>query len=93
MFVALSPKLGSTLAFDTFAELCLKRKPPELIVRDAIEEGVDYMVIEPLVELIYPRDCPIGRLFKEVHRNGRLVKVIPSDSRPGVAIYLMGAAK
>lgn len=89
LFVALSPNLDSTLAFDTFALFWLEGKPPEMIVKEAMQAGVDYVVIDPFVELYQRPDAPAVQLLKEVRRNGKLARVIPSDSRLGVAIYLL----
>jgi len=91
-FPAMSPKLDSTLAFDTFALLWLKETPPEEMVADLIDEGVDYIVLEPWVRYWgYPYEEQATELVEQVRLNSRLVEVIDPDSRCSAEIYLLGA--
>jgi len=90
-FSALSPNLDSTLAFDTFALLWLEDRPPERIVRDMIDEGVDYVVLSPWLNIWgdpYKKEVPLA---EEVRRNARLVKVIAPNPLFRVNIYMLGA--
>ena len=91
-FPAMSPNLNSTLAFDTFALLWLEEKPPQEIVTDLMDEGVDYVVLDEWTRFWgYPYSKEVAELVKEVRLNSRLVKVIEPDSRCMVEIYRLGA--
>jgi 4-amino-4-deoxy-L-arabinose transferase-like glycosyltransferase len=91
IFPALSPDLDSTLTFDTFALLWLEDRPPEKIVRDMIDEGVDYAVLGPWVKLWgNPYKKKLG-IIQEVRRNARLMTVIEPASPCRTEIYLLGA--
>ena len=91
IFPAMSPKLNSTLAFDTFALLWLKEVPPEEMVRDLIDEGVDYVVLDTWVRYWgYPYEKQATELVEQVRLNSRLVEVIEPDSRCMVEIYRLG---
>ena len=92
IFPALSPDLESTLAFDTFALLWLEEKPPEEIIREAREEGVDYIILDPWVDWwIGTYKEKATELAQEVRRSARLVMVIEPDSDCHTEIYLLGA--
>jgi len=91
IFPAMSPKLNSTLAFDTFALLWLKEVPPEEMVRDLIDEDVDYVVLDTWVRYWgYPYEKQATELVEQVRLNSRLVEVIEPDSRCMVEIYRLG---
>lgn len=91
-FQAMSTKLESTLAFDTFALLWLEKTPPQEIVTDLIDEGVDYVVLDGWTRYWgYPYEKAVAELVKEVRRNSRLVKVIEPDSSCSAEIYLLDA--
>jgi|GEM_PF-1532964 len=92
IFSALSPDLDSTIAFDTFALLWLEEKPPEDIIKEAKEEGVDYIILDPWVDWwIGSYKEKATELAQEVRRNARLVMVIEPDSTCHTEIYLLGA--
>jgi len=91
-FAAMSGNLDSTLAFDTFALLWLEKKPPEEIVADLMDEGVDYVVLDGWTRYWgYPYSKGVTELVKEVRLNSRLVEVIEPDSRCSAEVYLLGA--
>jgi 4-amino-4-deoxy-L-arabinose transferase-like glycosyltransferase len=92
IFPALSPELESTIAFDTFSMLWLEEKPPEEIIQDAKEEGVDYIIIDPwMYWWAYPSREQTEELVQEVRLNARLVRVIEPGSTCKTEIYLLGA--
>jgi len=96
MFVATFPNLNSTMDFDTFALLWLEKKPPEEIITDMIDEGVDYVVIDPFLDWwTYPWNKQAQQLALAIRRNARLIRVIaPEPNSPCTAeIYLLGAEK
>jgi 4-amino-4-deoxy-L-arabinose transferase-like glycosyltransferase len=91
IFPALSPNLDSSLAFDTFALLWLEEKPPAEIIKEAKEEGVDYIILDPWAWYwSNPYKEEVG-LVQEVRRNARLMRVIEPDSPCRTEIYLLGA--
>ena len=91
IFPALSPNLDSTLTFDTFALLWMEEKTPKEIVKDAMEAGVDYIILDPWVDWWgYPLKKQTEGLVQEVRRNARLVKVIAPDSLNRTEIYALG---
>lgn len=88
---ALSPNLNSTLHFETFAMLWLEQKPPEELIRDVIDDGVDYVALTQWATQWgnpYKEDVD---LRQAVRRNGRLMRVIGPDSPCSIKIYLLGA--
>ena len=92
IFPAMSPELDSTLAFDTFALLWLEEVPPEEMVTNLINEGVDYVVLDTWVRYWgYPYEKQATELVEQVRLNSQLVKVIEPDSRCMVEIYQLGA--
>ena len=92
IFPALSPNLNSSLNFETFALLFLEEKPPEEIVNDIIDEGVDYVVLDAWVRYWgYPMSVQAKELVQEIRRNSRLMRVIEPDSPISTEIYLLGA--
>ncbi|MFC2032045.1 ArnT family glycosyltransferase [Chloroflexota bacterium] len=94
IFPALSPNLNSTLAFDTFALLWMEKRSPEEIVNDAMEAGVDYIVLDPWVWWWgYPLKTQTEELVQEVRRNAKLVKVVEPNSICATEIYLLGVDK
>jgi len=92
ILLALSTKLDSSMAFDTFALLWLEEKPPQEIVTDLMDEGVDYVVLDAWVKYWgYPFKKQAMELVGEVRHNSRLVEVIEPDSRCSTEIYRLGA--
>ena len=87
---ALSPKLSSTLEFDTFGLLFPMKQLPETIVKERLAEGVDYMVIDAFGGLLAFKS-EIGQLVQEIQKNGTLVKaIVPEVPILGVTIYKVG---
>jgi len=92
IFTAMSQNLESTLAFDSFALIWLEGKPSEEIIKDRIDEGVDYIVLDSWVRYWrYPYDKQARELTQAVRRNARLVKVIAPGSLISTEIYALGA--
>jgi len=92
IFVAMSPDLDSTLAFDSFALLWLEETPSEDIVQDRVAEGVDYVVLDSWVRYwAYPYDKQARELSTAVRRNARLLRVVAPTSLCSTEIYLLGA--
>jgi uncharacterized membrane protein len=92
IFPALAPNLNSSLNFETFAMLFLEDKPPEEIVNDIRDEGVDYVVLDAWVRYWgYPMSKQAAELVQEVRQNARLMTVIEPDSPISTEIYLLGA--
>lgn len=84
---ALSPKLSSTLEFDTFGLLFPMKQLPETIVKERLAEGVDYMVLDAFVRY-FAFTSEIGQLVQEIQKNGTFVKaIVPEVPVLGVAIY------
>ena len=91
-FPAMSSDIESTLAFDTFALLWLEQKPPEDIVEDLIDEGVDYVVIDSWAWYWtgeYKKQ--VSDLVMELRNNSRLIRVIQPYSACRAEIYRLGA--
>ncbi len=88
---ALSPNLNSTLHFETFAMLWLEKKPPEELVSDIIDDGVDYVALTRWAKQWGNPYKEKVDLYQAVRRNGRLMRVIGPDSPCSIEIYLLGA--
>jgi 4-amino-4-deoxy-L-arabinose transferase-like glycosyltransferase len=90
-FPAMSSDLESSLSFDIFALLWLQKKPVEEIVKDWIDEGVDYVLLDEWIRYWGgPKREQAVELAQQVRRNSRLVKVVEPDSALMVEIYRLG---
>jgi hypothetical protein len=91
VYTALSPRLNTTLAFDTFGLLWLKKESPAQIMNDQINAGVDYVVLDSWVR--YWQRPQSEELIRLVQQQSRLVKVIAPDSMNRIEIYKLDAEK
>ena len=90
-FPAMSSNLQSAMTFDIFALLWLEKKPPEQIVKDLIDEGVDYVLLDSWIRYWGgPKKEQATELAQHVRLNSRLVKVIQPNSQCRVDIYQLG---
>jgi hypothetical protein len=85
---ALSPKLSSSLNFDTFGLLFVLRQTPETFIAYQLEEGVDYLIVDAF-QLLGLRGREVAELVAEVRQQGTLVKEIVPGELPilGLEIY------
>jgi 4-amino-4-deoxy-L-arabinose transferase-like glycosyltransferase len=85
---ALSPKLASSLHFDTFGLLFVLRQTPETVIEYQLEEGVDYLIVDAF-QWLGLRQYEVARLVIEVRQQGTLVKTIIPGELPmlGLEIY------
>jgi hypothetical protein len=94
IFPALSSDLESSLAIDSFALIWLEGRPSDEIIKDRINEGVDYIVLDSWVKYWgYPYSEQASELTQAVRRYSRLMTVIEPDSPCSTEIYLLGAEK
>jgi 4-amino-4-deoxy-L-arabinose transferase-like glycosyltransferase len=85
---ALSPKLSSSLNFDTFGLLFVLRETPETVIEHQVEEGVDYLLVDAF-QWLGLRNWEVAKLVIEVRRQFTLVKLIVPGELPmlGLEIY------
>lgn len=91
VYAAMSPNLQSSINFDPYASLWLKKESPEKIIQDKLAEGVDYVVLDAWVR--WWKDPLVDRLVASVRSSGRLVQVIAPDSMNRTEIYMITAEK
>ena len=91
VYTALSPRLNTTLAFDTFGLLWLKKESPAQIMNDQINSGVDYVVLDSWVR--YWQRPQSEELIRIVKQQGSLVQVIAPDSLNRIEIYKLTTEK
>ena len=78
---ALSPNLKSVLEFDTFGKIITMNGSPDIYYQAILNEGVDYVVIDPfcLLSINYSGQH-IRELIDDIQKNGVLVKrIVPND--------------
>jgi 4-amino-4-deoxy-L-arabinose transferase-like glycosyltransferase len=85
---ALSPKLSSSLNFDTFGLLFVLRQTPETVIIHQSEEGVDYWIVDAF-QLLGLGERKVTRLVNEIRQQGTLVKAVVPGELPilGLEIY------
>jgi 4-amino-4-deoxy-L-arabinose transferase-like glycosyltransferase len=85
---ALSPKLSTSLEFDTFGLLFVLKQTPETVIEYQLAEGVDYLILDAF-RLLSLRGRELAELVAEVREQGTLVKeIIPGElSILGIEIY------
>jgi len=92
--LAMSSELESTLAFDTYYLLWLEEKPPDEIVDNLLDEGVDYIVVESWARVWnFPYLDEVESLVKEIRQRSRLMTVIAPGTSNRAEIYLLGAGQ
>ncbi len=85
---ALSPKLSTTLNFDTFGLLFVLKETPETVIEYQLEEGVDYLMVDAF-QWLGLRNQEVRKLVIEVRKQGTFVKGIVPGELPmlGLEIY------
>ncbi len=86
ILAALSPSLSSGLSFDTFGLLFVLRLEPDHILRLQLDEGVEYVTIDPF-QLLGIRKSEVSGLVRTIVARGTLVhEVLPGDGDAQVPI-------
>ncbi len=78
---ALATNLNSALEFDTFGKIITIDGSPDKYFQSLVDEGVDYVVIDPFSLLgITSSGQNIRELISDIQKNGVLVKtIVPND--------------
>jgi hypothetical protein len=88
IFVALESNPNTTLNFDTYALIWLKKTPPEQLIKEMIREGVDHVILDSWVNhWTYPYDREAKLLSQSIRKYGDLVAIIAPDSACRTEIY------
>jgi 4-amino-4-deoxy-L-arabinose transferase-like glycosyltransferase len=85
---ALSPKLSSSLNFDTFGLLFVLNEPPETVIEYQLEEEVDYLMVDAF-QWLGLENWEVAKLVIEMRKQLTLVNVVIPGELPmlGFEIY------